>query len=31
MVGDRRFKVQTVLTPIERQLTYTNDAVAGAG
>jgi hypothetical protein len=29
MVGDRRFKVQTILTPIERQLTYTNDAVAG--
>jgi hypothetical protein len=29
MVGDRRFKVQTVLTPIERQLTYTNDAVSG--
>ena len=28
MVGDQRFKVQTVLTPIERRLTYTNDAVA---
>ena len=29
MVGDQRFKVETILTPIERQLTYTNDAVAG--
>ena len=28
MVGDRRFKVQTVLTNIEKQLTYTNEAVA---
>ena len=28
MVGDQRFKVQTVLTPVERRLTYTNDAVA---
>lgn len=28
MVGDRRYKIQTILTPIERQLTYTNDAVA---
>ena len=28
LVGDRRFKVETVLTPLERQLTYTNDAVA---
>lgn len=29
MVGDRSFKVQTLLTPLERQLTYTNDAVEG--
>jgi len=28
MVGDRRFKVQTVLTPVERRLTYTNEAIA---
>ena len=28
MVGDQRYKVQTVLTPVERQLTYTNEAVA---
>lgn len=28
MVGDQRYKVQTILTPIERQLTYTNEAVA---
>ena len=28
MVGDQRYKVQTVLTPVERRLTYTNDAVA---
>jgi hypothetical protein len=27
MVGDQRFKVQTVLTSIERQLTFTNAAV----
>ncbi|WP_235530974.1 MULTISPECIES: ATP-binding protein [unclassified Nocardioides] len=27
MVGDQRYKVQTVLTPIERQLTFTNEAV----
>ena len=29
MVGDHRYKVQTVLTPLERQLTYTNEAIAG--
>ena len=29
MVGDRRYKVQTVLTPLERRLTYTNDDIAG--
>jgi len=28
MVGDQRYKVQTVLTPLERHLTYTNEAVA---
>ena len=28
MVGDRRYKVQTLLTPLERRLTYTNDAIA---
>lgn len=28
MVGDQRYKVQTILTPTERQLTYTNEAVA---
>ena len=26
MVGDRRYKVATVLTPLERRLTYTNQA-----
>jgi hypothetical protein len=31
MVGDRGFKVQTLLTPLEERLTYTNQAVAGAG
>ncbi|HET6920979.1 MAG TPA: hypothetical protein VFI46_16170, partial [Jiangellaceae bacterium] len=31
MVGDQRYKVQTVLTPLECRLTYTNDAIAGAG
>ncbi len=30
-VGDHRYKVQTVLHPIEQQLTYTNDALTGAG
>ncbi|WP_230084080.1 ATP-binding protein [Nocardioides marmotae] len=29
LVGDRKFKVQTLLTPLEQRLTYTNDAVAG--
>ncbi|MGK2876351.1 MAG: ATP-binding protein [Nocardioides sp.] len=28
MVGDQRYKIQTILTPIERQLTFTNEAVA---
>ena len=27
MVGDQRYKVQTLLTPLERRLTYTNDAI----
>lgn len=27
VVGDRRFKVQTLLTPLEQQLTFTNDAL----
>jgi hypothetical protein len=27
MVGDQRYKIQTILTPIERQLTFTNQAV----
>ena len=27
LVGDRAFKVQTVLTPLEEKLTYTNDAI----
>jgi len=27
MVGDQRYKVKTLLTPLERRLTYTNDAV----
>lgn len=31
MVGDQRYKVQTLLTPLERRLTYTNDALAPAG
>ena len=29
MVGDQRYKVQTLLTPLEQQLTYTNDAIDG--
>jgi hypothetical protein len=29
MIGDRGFKVQTLLTPLEEQLTYTNQAVTG--
>ncbi len=28
LVGDRPFKVETILTPLERQLTYTNQALA---
>jgi hypothetical protein len=28
MVGDQRYKIQTILTPIERSLTFTNEAVA---
>lgn len=28
MVGDQRYKIQTVLSPIERRLTFTNEAVA---
>src|SRR5690606_4020153 len=27
MVGDQRYKVQTLLTPREQSLTYTNDAL----
>jgi hypothetical protein len=27
MVGDQRYKVQTLLTPLEQRLTYTNDAI----
>lgn len=27
MVGDQRYKVQTLLTPLEKSLTYTNDAL----
>ncbi|WP_107767131.1 ATP-binding protein [Nocardioides terrigena] len=30
MVGDQRYKVQTLLTPLEQQLTYTNEAIAAA-
>ncbi len=29
-VGDRDYKVQTVLHPLEARLTFTNDAIAGA-
>jgi hypothetical protein len=29
LVGDRPFKVETILTPLERQITYTNEALAG--
>jgi hypothetical protein len=29
MVGDHAYKVQTLLTPLERHLTYTNDAIEG--
>ena len=28
-VGERQYKVQTVLTPLEEHLTYTNEAIAG--
>jgi hypothetical protein len=28
MVGEQRYKIATILTPIERQLTWTNEAVA---
>ncbi len=31
MVGDQRYKVHTLLTPLEKKLTYTNDAIAAAG
>ena len=27
MVGDQRYKVQTLLTPLEKRLTYTNEAI----
>ncbi|MDR7254968.1 hypothetical protein J2X46_003970 [Nocardioides sp. BE266] len=30
MVGDQRYKIQTLLTPLERRLTYTNEAIATA-
>ena len=30
MVGDQPYKIQTLLTPLERRLTYTNDAIATA-
>lgn len=31
MVGDQRYKIQTLLTPLEKRLTYTNEAIdAGA-
>jgi len=26
-VGEQRYKVQTLLTPLEKRLTYTNDAI----
>jgi hypothetical protein len=29
-VGEQHYKVQTVLHPIERELTFTNQAIAGA-
>ena len=29
-VGDRQFKVETRMTPLERDLTYTNDALRTA-
>ena len=27
MVGDQKYKIQTLLTPLEKRLTYTNDAI----
>lgn len=30
LVGERQYKVTTVLTAVERDLTFTNDAIAGA-
>ncbi|MFC3689264.1 ATP-binding protein [Aquipuribacter hungaricus] len=30
-VGEQLYKVQTVLHPLEKQLTFTNDAIQGAG
>ena len=30
-VGDQQYKVQTVLHPLEAALTFTNDAITGAG
>ena len=30
MVGERSYKVDTILTPEERRLTFTNDAIAAA-
>ena len=30
MVGDQRYKVHTLLTPLEKKFTYTNDAIAAA-
>jgi len=29
LVGDRKYKVQSVQHPLEKDLTYTNDAAAG--
>ena len=29
-VGEQQYKVQTMLHPAERQLTYTNEALAGS-
>jgi hypothetical protein len=30
VVGDHRYKVQTLLTPLEKRLTYTNEAIDSA-
>ncbi len=30
-VGDQQYKVATSCTPLEAHLTYTNDAITGAG